>query len=73
MKKSKVTDHNNLLRMDGVSITNTDNEAYKRAKTQREKAKQNRKNLQRIEELETKVNGLENKLDTIISLLQKGT
>lgn len=73
MKKSKVTDHNNLLRMDGVSITNTDNEAYKRAKAQREKAKQNRKNLQRIEELETKVNGLENKLDTIISLLQKGT
>lgn len=73
MKKSKVTDHNNLLRMDGVSITNTDNEAYKRAKTQREKAKQNRKNLQRIEELETKVNGLENKLDTIILLLQKGT
>lgn len=73
MKKSKVTDHNNLLRMDGVSITNTDNEAYKRAKTQREKAKQNRKNLQRIEELESKVNGLENKLDTIISLLQKGT
>ena len=73
MKKSKVTDHNNLLRMDGVSITNSDNEAYKRAKTQREKAKQNRKNLQRIEELETKVNGLENKLDTIILLLQKGT
>ncbi|MEG1299221.1 MAG: hypothetical protein RSC93_00760 [Erysipelotrichaceae bacterium] len=73
MKKAKVTDHNNLLRMDGVSITNTDNEAYKRAKTQREKAKQNRKNLQRIEELETKVNGLENKLDTIILLLQKGT
>lgn len=72
MKKAKVADHNNLLRMDGVSITNTDNEAYKRAKTQREKAKQNRKNLQRIEELETKVNGLENKLDTIISLLQKG-
>lgn len=71
MKKAKVADHNNLLRMDGVSITNTDNDAYKRAKTQREKAKQNRKNLQRIEELETKVNGLENKLDTIISLLQK--
>ena len=33
----------------------------------------NKKELKRIEELETKVNGLENKLDTIILLLQKGT
>lgn len=73
MKKAKVTDHSNLLRLNGVSITNTDNEAYKRAKAQREKAKQNRKNLQRIEELETKFNDLEIKLDTIISLLSKGT
>ena len=71
MKKSKVSDHNNLLRLNGVSITNTDNDAYKRAKAQREKAKQNLKNLQRIEELESKFNSLENKMDTIIQLLQK--
>ena len=65
----KVKDHINLVRMNGSSISNTDEDGYRRAKERRAKALTN---IKRLEELEQKVESLDEKLDSILFLLQKG-
>ncbi len=63
MKQVKVKDFPNLVKV-GPAVLNTDRREYENALLRQAKLKRDR-------ELESRVNALESKLDTIIELLRK--
>ena len=64
----KVEGHDELARTSNRAIVNTSTSDYENFLARKEAKKKEQK---RIEDLEQKVEGIENKLDAIISLLQK--
>lgn len=64
MTQTKISGHDNLMKIDGAFIVNNDDAGYQAAKVRRARELS-------IQETEQRINSLENKMDLILNILQQ--